>query len=79
MLTKRVTARQLRPLLVTRRELVPNAVEQLHVALLRVLLQSRDEGPRHGTSRLVGDGGIRSVEKGMRVSGRFPRGSQRAM
>lgn len=50
-----MTTAQLRLLRVLALQLVPDTVQQLHVALLRVLLQRRDEGPRHGTRRLAGD------------------------
>lgn len=51
-LTKGMTAGELRLLCVFCSELVSDAVEQLHVALLRILLESRDKRPRHGTSSL---------------------------
>lgn len=53
--TERMTAAQLRLLGVLGLELVANAVEELDVALLRVLLQRRDEGPGHGSCGLAGD------------------------
>jgi hypothetical protein len=56
-----VTAAQLRLLVVLALELVANAVEKLHVALLRVLLQGRNEGVRHCTSGCSGDVGVGSV------------------
>lgn len=40
-------------------QLITNAVEQLNIALLRVLLERGDEGPAHGTSSLTADGRIR--------------------
>ena len=43
---------QLRPLLVLPLEEVAHAVQQLDVALLRVLLERGDEGPGHGARRL---------------------------
>jgi hypothetical protein len=46
--TQRMTAAQLRLLLILALELFANAVEQLDVALIRVLAQTRDEGPGHG-------------------------------
>jgi hypothetical protein len=54
-----MAAAQLRLLLVLALELVTNAVEQLDVALVGVLAERRDEGPRHGarsfaTNRCVG-------------------------
>jgi hypothetical protein len=44
-LTQWMTAAQLRLLSVLGGELITNAVEQLDVALLRVLLHGGDEGP----------------------------------
>ncbi len=44
-LTQWMAARELRFLRVLRLQHIANAVEQLHVALLRVLLESRDESP----------------------------------
>jgi hypothetical protein len=60
-LTKRVAARELGPLAVFAGELVADAVEELDVALLRVLLQGGDEGPRHGSRCLGGNGCVGSV------------------
>lgn len=40
-----VTAGELRLLRVASRELVTDTVQELHVALLRVLLHGRDKGP----------------------------------
>lgn len=48
LLTQRVAAAQLRLLRVLALQLITDAVEQLHVALLRILLEGSDEGPRHG-------------------------------
>lgn len=45
-------AAQLRLLVVLALQLVADAVQQLYVALLRVLLERRDEGVRHGARRL---------------------------
>lgn len=42
---------------------VANAVEQLDVALLRILLHRRDESPRHSTSSLSGDGCISPIRQ----------------
>lgn len=53
-----MTARQLRPLRVPRVQLVADAVEELDVALLRVLAQGVDEGPGHGARRLGPDGHV---------------------
>ena len=50
-----MAAAQLRLLGVLCRQLVADAVEQLHVALLRVLPHCRDEGPGHGARGLRGD------------------------
>lgn len=47
-----MTARQLRLLAVPRLQLVADAVEQLDVALLGILLERRDERPGHGAGRL---------------------------
>lgn len=58
LLTKRVTAAQLRFLRILGRQLVTNAVEQLHVALLRVLLERGDERPGHGAGGLTADGSV---------------------
>ena len=60
-LTKRMTARKLWFLGITSLQLIPYSVQKLHIALLRVLFQGRDESPRHGTSCLRSDGGIGSV------------------
>lgn len=56
-----MTAAQLRLLRILRRQLVTNAVEQLDIALLWVLLHSRYEGPRHGSCGLCGDSSVGSV------------------
>lgn len=55
MLTQWVAAAKLRLLGVFRCELVTDAIEQLYVALLGVLLHSSDESPRHSTCSLSGD------------------------
>ena len=58
---------ELRLLGISRLQFVADAVEQLDVALLRVLLERRDEGPRHGARGLRSD---RSVgTRGGYVSG----------
>ena len=62
-LTQRVATGKLRPLCVFGGELVTNAVQQLNVALLRILLQRGNEGPRHGTSCLRSNRGIGPVDK----------------
>lgn len=46
-LTQWMTATKLRLLRVLRSQLVSDAVQQLNVALLRVLFQCRYKGPRH--------------------------------
>jgi hypothetical protein len=48
---------------ILRGKLVSDAVEQLDVALLWVLLQGVDERPRHGTSSLCRDGCIGPMRK----------------
>ena len=55
-----MTARKLGLLGVFRGQLVSDAVEELDVALLRVLLQRGDKSPRHGSSSLRSDGSIGS-------------------
>ena len=61
-LTKRMATRQLGLLGVAGLQLVADAVEQLDIALLRVLLEGGDEGPGHGARRLGGDGYVGSGE-----------------
>ncbi len=56
-----MTAAQLRLLRVLSVQLVADAVEQRHVALLRVLLERGDEGPGHGARGLAGDLRVLSV------------------
>lgn len=68
-LTQRVTAAQLRFLLVLALELVADRVEQLDVALVRVLAQRRDEGPRHGARGFAAN---RRVGARLRVLGPGP-------
>jgi len=48
-----MAARELRTLRITRGELVADAVEQLDVALLGILLEGRHKGPGHGTGVFV--------------------------
>lgn len=50
-----MAAAQLRLLGILPLQFLPDAVQQLHVALLRVLLQRRDESPRHGARGLARD------------------------
>jgi hypothetical protein len=57
-LTKWVAARELRLLCVFCGELVADAVEQLHIALLGIFPQSRHKRPGHGPSSLRSNGGI---------------------
>jgi hypothetical protein len=54
-----MAAAQLRFLGIFCGELVPDTVEELDVALLRVLLHGGDEGPRHGACCLSSDVCIR--------------------
>lgn len=49
-------------------QLVTDAVQQLHVTLLRVLLQSRNKRPRHGTSSLAPNLGILSTARVSKTS-----------
>lgn len=56
-----MAAAQLRFLSVFTLELGTDAVQQLHVALLRVLLQCCDESPGHGARGLACNLGILSV------------------
>jgi hypothetical protein len=65
-----MAARKLRLLRVFGGELVSDAVEQLDVALLRVLFHCSDESPGHSTCGLSGDGGISPI---MYVSRCMPR------
>lgn len=57
-LTQRMTTAQLRLLLVLALELISDAVEQLHVALVGVLLQAGDEGPGHGACGFAANGSV---------------------
>jgi hypothetical protein len=50
-----MTAAQLRLLLILALELITNAVEELDVALVGVLAESRDERPGHGARGLAGN------------------------
>ena len=59
-----MTTAQLRLLRVFALELRADAVQQLDVALLWVLLQRGDEGPGHGACSLTGDLGILAVVGG---------------
>lgn len=59
--TKGVAARQLWLLSVLGRQDLTNAVEKLYIGLLRILLESRNKRPRHGTSGRSIDGGISTV------------------
>lgn len=58
-----MAARELGPLAVFAGELVTDAVEELDVALLRVLLEGGDEGPRHGTGCLGSNGCVGSDDE----------------
>lgn len=57
-----MATRQLWLLGVPRLQLIADAVEKLHVALLWVLLESRDKGPRHGSGGLGSDCSISPVD-----------------
>ena len=56
-----MTTRQLRLLGIPGLQLIANAVEQLDVALLRILLEGGDEGPGHGAGGLGLDRCVGSV------------------
>lgn len=55
-----MTAAQLRLLRILGRQLIPNAIQQLHIALLRILLHGRDERPAHRARRLRGNRRVRT-------------------
>lgn len=61
MLTQRVAAAQLRLLRVFGFQLIPDAVQELYVALLGVLFQGGYKGPGHGAGGLAGYLGVLSV------------------
>lgn len=61
--TKRMATAQLWLLRVLALQVVANAVEQLDVTLLRVLLERVDKGPRHGSSSLASDIGVLPVHE----------------
>lgn len=48
-LTQWMTAAQLRLLVIFALQLITDAVEQLYIALVRILAERRDESPRHGS------------------------------
>ena len=56
-------ARELWLLSVAGGQLVADAVEQLHVALLWALLERCDESPGHSTRGLLGDRSIGSIRR----------------
>lgn len=58
-----MTTRQLWPLAVFPGQLVADAVEQANVALLGVLPEGGDEGPRHGACCLGGDGSVGTAKQ----------------
>lgn len=60
-LTQRMTAAELRLLRILALQLITNAVKQLDVALLRVLLQRGDKCPAHSTSSLATYGRVGTV------------------
>jgi len=72
-----VTTGELRLLRIFGSELVTDAVEELHVALLRLFLECRDEGPRHGSGSLRRDGGVGPVCDALVVSDMTPPGSNK--
>ena len=57
-----MAAAQLRLLRVFGLKLVPDAVQELHVALLRVLFQGGYESPGHGAGGLAGYLGVLALE-----------------
>lgn len=59
--TEGVTARELWLLGILLLELVADRVEQLDVALVRVLLEGLDKGPGHGTGGLRSNGCVGTV------------------
>lgn len=54
--TQRMTTAQLRLLGVLALQDIPDTIQHLQVSLVRVLLDSRDKSPRHGTRRLSSNG-----------------------
>lgn len=50
--TQRMTTAQLRLLRILGLQLIPNAIKQLHIALLRILLHRRNKRPAHRPRRL---------------------------
>jgi len=81
-LTKRMTAAKLRLLCVACLQLVADAIEKLNIALLRILFEGSDKGPRHGASGLRSNGciGTRRVRllacRGGKVTGRKHKAAQ---
>ena len=63
-LTQRVTAAQLWLLGIFTLQLIPNTIQQLHIALLWVLLQRSDERPAHRSCSLACDVCVLSVDFG---------------
>jgi hypothetical protein len=59
--TQRMTTAQLRFLCILLRQFISDAIEQLYVALLRVLLHSCNEGPGHGACGLCCYGRVGSI------------------
>ena len=51
--TQWMTTAQLRLLRIFTLQLIPYTIQQLHIALLGILLQRRDKRPRHGPRRLA--------------------------
>jgi len=63
-----MTTAQLRLLGILALELGADAIEQLDIALARVLAQRGDKGPRHGPGGLAANGCIGAVGEQARVS-----------
>lgn len=58
-----MAAAQLRLLCILALEFVADAVKQLHVALLGILLQGSDKGPGHSPSSLAGDSCVLTIKR----------------
>jgi hypothetical protein len=61
--TQWMTAAQLRFLGILCRQLIADAIQQLHVTLLGILLQSCNEGPRHGACGFTANGCVLPVNE----------------
>lgn len=66
-----MTTAQLRLLRVFCLQLGADAVQELDIALLRILLQCGDKGPGHGARGLAGDLSVLAVELLKSVPGVF--------